>query len=139
MFVYSKFQLQQTVFIFRKKSPKKEFLPVTNKKRTSPLNSSQSDQWKYQISALTKNFDFLEQICPKWYLRSQTKKNHYRILQIRNIFCTEFQVKLTFLNFWIKFAQKGYIQTKGDKMNTIIEFGLFEFVQIPNFSLNGQF
>ena len=47
----------------------------------------------------------------------------------------KFQLELTILCFWTKFAQKGYLQSKIDKMNTIIEFCIFELVELPNFNL----
>ena len=42
---------------------------------------------------------------------------------------TKFQLKLTVLIFWTKFAQK---------VNITIEFCIFEIVYVPNFSLNWQ-
>ena len=52
---------------------------------------------------------------------------------------TKFQLKLTILIFWTKFAQKGYFQSKSEKMNTTNKFCIFKSVYIPNFSLNWQF
>ena len=39
---------------------------------------------------------------------------------------TKFQLRLTNLIFWTKFAQKGYIHSKTDEMNIIIEFWTFQ-------------
>ena len=49
---------------------------------------------------------------------------------------TKFQLKLTNLICWTKFALKGYFQSKIEKVNITIELCLFELVQVPNFSLN---
>ena len=39
--------------------------------------------------------------------------------------------------FWIKFAKKGsYFQSKTDKIDTTIEFCIFELVFVSNFTLN---
>ena len=51
----------------------------------------------------------------------------------------KFQFKPTILIFWTKFAQKGYFQSKSEKMNTTIELCKFKSVYIPHFSLNWQF
>ena len=39
---------------------------------------------------------------------------------------SKFQVKLTILIFWTKIVQKGYFWSKTEKVNTIIEFCIFE-------------
>ena len=41
--------------------------------------------------------------------------------------------------FWTKFAQKGYFQSKSEKINTTIELCILKSVYIPDFSLNWQF
>ena len=53
-----------------------------------------------------------------------------------NSLSTKFELKLSILIFWIKFVQKGYFQSTTNKMDTTIEFYIFELVQVPNFSLN---
>ena len=70
----SKFQLQQTIFIFGTNFLKKVTSGWKQKKWTSPLNSSYSNYFKYQFSAWTDNFDFLDQICPKRVAISSTKQ-----------------------------------------------------------------
>ena len=52
---------------------------------------------------------------------------------------TKFQLKLTILIFWTKFAQKGFFRSKTEKLNTTTEFCIFELIQIPCFGLNSQF
>ena len=53
--------------------------------------------------------------------------------------CTKFQLELTILILWIKFAQKRYFQSKTEKMSINIEFYIFELMYTPNSSLNWQF
>ena len=49
-------------------------------------------------------------------------------------------IKLTIPTFWTKFAKKGsYFQSKTDKIDTTIEFCIFELVFVSNFTLNKQF
>ena len=74
-----------------------------------------------------KFFYFLNQIC-------SNSKHHRWILDFRNSLDTKFQLKLTILIFWTKFAKKGYFQSKAEKLNITIEFCIFELVQEPNFS-----
>ena len=63
------------------------------------------------------------------------KSEHHHLLL--SIF--EFQLKLTILIFWIEFDWKGCFQSKAEKVNTTIEFCMFELVQLINFSLSWQF
>ena len=44
--------------------------------------------------------------------------------------------KLTILIFWIKFAQKGYFQSKTIKVKIILESCILELVSVANFGLN---
>ena len=41
--------------------------------------------------------------------------------------------------FWTKFAQKRCFPSGTEKVNTTMEFCIFELVYVPNFSLNWQF
>ena len=78
----------------------------------------------------------------KVYFRSKTQKNeyHYWVLYIWIIISTNFQLKLTTVTFWTKFANKGrYFQSKTDKIDTTIEFCIFELVFALDFTLNKQF
>ena len=76
----------------------------------------------------------------KKYTSSRKQKNHYWILHIRISLSTNFQLKLTIAIFWTKFAKKGsYFQSKTDKIDTTIEFCIFELVFVANFTLNKQF
>ena len=48
--------------------------------------------------------------------------------------------KLTIAIFWTKFAKKGsYFQSKTNKIDTTVEFCIFELVFVSNFTLNRQF
>ena len=66
----------------------------------------------YEISAWTENSDFMDQISSKMVFQLKPK----------------FQLKLTILTFKTKFAQKWYFQSKIEKMNTFLEFCIFEFL-----------
>ena len=50
-----------------------------------------------------------------------------------------FSLNWQFWVFWTKFAQKCCFWSKTEKENTIIEFYIFELVQVTNTSLNWQF
>ena len=43
------------------------------------------------------------------------------------------------MTFWSKFAQKGYFRSKTKKVNSIIEFCIFELDYLPKLALNWQF
>ena len=43
------------------------------------------------------------------------------------------------MNFWTKPGKKSYIRWRAEKLNTTIEFCIFNLVEVPNFSLNWQF
>ena len=92
--------------------------------------------------ASTNNSDFWNKFTIKIYFWSKTQKNehHYLIFHIRISLSTNFQFKLTIATFWTKFAKKGsYFQSKTDKIDTTIEFCIFELVFVSNFTLNKQF
>ena len=67
---------------------------------------------------------FSDKACKK---KSKTEHRH-RILYFRNKVGAKFQLKLTILNFWAKLIQKGYVQSKKEKMKMTIEFHIFELV-----------
>ena len=66
-------------------------------------------------------------------------EHHHWILYIQIILGTKFQLKLTILMFWTKFAEKGCFPSKNKKLNTTIDFWIFELVLVLNISWNGQF
>ena len=45
----------------------------------------------------------------------------------------------TILNFWTKFVQGGYLWSKTEEVNIIIEFRIFKLFLVPNLSINWQF
>ena len=47
----------------------------------------------------------------------------------------KFHLKLTILIFWNKFTQNGYLWAKMEKVNSIIEFYIFELCSLPKFNL----
>ena len=59
------------------------------------------------------------------------------ILHIRISLNTKFQLKVTILLFWTKFAQKVHFLCKTEKVTT--DFCIFALVLVPNFPLNWQF
>ena len=60
-------------------------------------------------------------------------------MHIRISLCIKLHFEQTILNFWTKFAQQRYLWSKTEKVNIIIEFGLFKLVFVAHFSLNRQF
>ena len=90
--------------------------------------------WNWQFWFFGPNF-------PKKVSPVQNRKSEQRhwILHIRISLFTKFQLKLTILIFWTKFVQKGYFQSKTEKVNITIKFCIFKLVQVPNFSLHWQF
>ena len=78
----------------------------------------------------------------KVYFRSKTQKNEHRywILHIRINLSTNFQLKLTIAIFGTKFAKNdSYCQPKTGKIDTIIEFCIFQLVFLSDFTLHKQF
>ena len=71
--------------------------------------------------------------------RKQKGEYHRWIWHIRLGLGVKFHFKHTILNFWTKFAQKGYFRSKTEKVNITTEFLRFELVMVPNLSLNCQF
>ena len=77
-----------------------------------------------------QQFCFLEQISKKSILLVENTKNdyHYWSLHIQISQNTNFRLKLTIVIFWTKAPKKcSYFQSKTDKIDTVIEFCIFEF------------
>ena len=83
---------------------------------------------KFQLKHII--LTFWTKFAQKGYFQSKTKKNehHHWILHIRINVGIKFQLKVTILIFWTKFAKKGYFHSKTKKVNSIIEFCIFELV-----------
>ena len=96
--------------------------------------------WVLNFS-LNWQFLFLEQICSKRVFLVESRKSEHQhwILHIRISLVTKFRVKMTILIFWTKFIQKGCFRLKMEKVNTIIEFCIRGFVQVPISSKTGSF
>ena len=67
---------------------------------------------------------------PKSAFSVKNRKIEYQheFLHVQISLCTKFQLKLTTLIFWTKFAQKVYLRSKTEKVNIAIEFRIFELV-----------
>ena len=83
----------------------------------------------------------MDQICPRtaFPVKIEKSEQHHWLQHIRFSVGTKFQSQLTIFTFWTKFAQKGYFQSKTEKLNITIEFCMFELVYVPNVSLNWTF
>ena len=73
---------------------------------------------------------FGNKLSQKEYFGRKEKKSehHHWILHIRISLGIKFQLKLTIVSFENKFAQKGCFRSKIEKVNTTIEFCIFELV-----------
>ena len=78
------------------------------KKWAPQLNSTYSNYSANQILVSTDNLNFLDQISPKM----RKCEDHHWILYIWNSLGTKFQLKLTILILWTKFAQIRYFWSK---------------------------
>ena len=61
-------------------------------------------------------------------LKNGKTEHHNWILHIGVSLGTNFQFKLKILIFWDKFVETRYFQSKTEKVNTAIEFCIFELV-----------
>ena len=91
----------------------------------------------FKLTILT----FWTKFAPKrvFPIKNKKSEHHDWIFHIRTSLGTKFQLKLTILTFWTKFAQKGYFQSKTKKVNSIIEFCIFELLYVSSVTLNWQF
>ena len=83
----------------------------------------------------------MTKICPKrvFSLKNRKRHHHQWTVYFRISLGNKFQLKVTILILWTKFAQKRYFWWKTEKVNITIEICLFELVWIPNFNVNWQF
>ena len=70
---------------------------------------------------------FFGQILQRKVYNRKSKPSH-RVLTIQNSLGTKFQLKLTILILWTKLTQKGYFQSKENKMKITIKLYIFELV-----------
>ena len=69
----------------------------------------------------------------------QKSEHLHWILHVGISLGTKFQLKLTSLIFWTKFTPKWCFWSNAEKLNSAIDFCIFELVEVLNFSLNRQF
>ena len=72
---------------------------------------------RYQVSPLTGNFDFLDQICAErvFPVEKEKSEQHHWTLHVRIRLAFKFHLILTLLIFWGKFAQNGIFGRKQEK------------------------
>ena len=137
----TKFRLKLTLLNFWIKLTQKRYFrtkKMKNYHRIPHIQINLDSKFQLQQTILIFGTNFQKKV----YFRTKTQKNehHYWILHIRISLSTNFQLKLTIAIFWTKFAKKGsYFQSKTDKIDTTIEFCIFELVFVSNFTLNKQF
>ena len=81
----TKFHLKPTVLIFLTKFPQKGYFLSKTGNQHHWILDFRINYSRYQISASTGNFDFLDQICPKRVLPTENRKceHHHWLLDIR--------------------------------------------------------
>ena len=120
----SNFSLNRQFWIFGPNWPKKDIYNLENKNNKDHhriLYFGNSLDTKFQL----QQFWFFGPNLPKkGYFWSKLEKGQYHhwILHIRIGESTKFQFKLIILIFWSKFAQKGCLWSKTEKINTTTEF-----------------
>ena len=107
----------------------KTIFPLKNKKREQYhwiLHIRISPGTK--ISASTDNFEFFDQIFPKrvFSVKNKIIEHHHWILHVWISVGIKFQLKVTILILWTKFAQKGYFQSKTERTDITIELCMLE-------------
>ena len=100
--------VKPAILIFWTKfAPKEGIFGAKWKKWTPPLNSTYSNQYRYQISTQTNNFDFFEQIYPKRVFLVESRKHHHWILHIWIGLGTKFQLRPNIFIFGSNLPKKG--------------------------------
>ena len=110
----TKFQLKLTILTFWTKLTQKEYTYSKLEKSEQLMNSAYSKFLRYQTS------DSMIKFAPKKVFPVKNRKieQHHWILHIQISLGTKFELKLTILISWTKFAPKAYFQSKSGKMNT---------------------
>ena len=106
------FILNRQFWFFGSNFPKKGISGLKHKKQTSPWNSTYSNQSKYRISSWTDNFDFLDQICPKWEFPFKKKLGSSLNSAYPVSLGTKFHLKQTISSFWTKRVVSSQKQEK---------------------------
>ena len=114
-------------FDFLKQFSQKRILPNENRKKsTSPLNSSYSNNSRYQILLRTNNFKFWpEQVS---LVKNRKSVHHHWILLFRISLGTQFHLKLKILFFLFNLLKKGVFSLEGEKITLPLNFAY------PNYS-----
>ena len=113
----SKKRKVNTTIQFCLSHPKKVFPFKKQKKLIPPLNLAYLNYSRYQISALTDNFDFYDQVCQERVFPVKNRKNEHPqwILLLINTLGTKFQLALSILIIWSKFSLKEYFEMKTEE------------------------
>ena len=137
-----KFQLKLTILIFWTKFAQKGYFRFKTERVNTTIEFCIFELNQVPNFSLNRQFWFFRPSLPKKVFlvkKGGKKEHHHWMLHIRINPGTIFQLKLTILISWNKFSQKGCFRFKTEKVNTAIEFCIFELVQVPNFILNWQF
>ena len=94
-----------------------------------------------EISAQTDNFDFLDQICRRYFQSKTESEHHHQIPHIQISLGTKFSLKLKILIYWTDLPKKGFSGLKQKKWTPHVIYTILH-IQISlvwNFSSNSQF
>ena len=103
--------------------PKKEFF------RSKTKNEHHIESFMFELPNFSLKWQFW--LCGSNFSKkgiSGLKQHHHWLMHMRITLGTKLQFKLTILNFWTKFAQKWYFQSKAENMNITIKLCIFELV-----------
>ena len=101
------------------------------------MRNSPCTKFQFKLTSLF----FLDQIYPKrvFSVENWKSEHHNWILHTRISLATKFQLRLAIFIFFDQIFPNEYFPSKMGKVNTTIEFYLFELVSVSNFRLNWQF
>ena len=92
--------------------------------KATGFKSLRLNYWEINQATSKCQIDFWTKIAKK--VQNRKSEHRYEILHIQISLGTKFRLKVTLLNFWIKFIQKEYFWTK--KMKITIEFYIFKLI-----------
>ena len=92
--------------------------------KATGFKSLRLNYWEIDQATSKWQIDFWTKIAKK--VQNRKSEHRYEILHIQISLGTKFRLKVTLLNFWIKFIQKEYFWTK--KMKITIEFYIFKLI-----------
>ena len=79
-------------------------------RKTTGFKCLRTNCWEINQVTSKCQVDFWDKTFKKGL--KQKKKNHHRILHIRNSLGAKFKLKLAISNFWTKLTRKRYFQSK---------------------------